>query len=397
MFSSTLKMVAAALCCAALGVGSNSAAIAADSTMAPEGAISISVTDSNGRASPGAVVSISVLPMDKRDGDLHFERLDVSTADNSGVASLAFELPDVYRFANEDGSVDLRVTAQSADGSQGMAYSLPIWPVSSGWNTRVEGNPGLEFSAQERLSQERKDRVELRELKITMTQNPDVAAVSGDMGTTSLPFRACNPQNLNEVEVPVATSYYASSWLPVKRVETKSNSRFKYDWSSSNETKFTLVYHGTYAGLTSSTTQATSVGYSYTSTNNANRNLEVHWRYRMYDILCYNVLFGQYVSDTGKDEWRPNNWTGGTQTAAVTGTQFSCSGTNLTNMVATTWVAQTTTTSHSNGATLAGVGLTQSQKGTSTHKLTVIPDTGATAQICGSNAYPISAQKVKEI
>lgn len=358
--------------------------------------ISVTVHAVDGERARGASVVVSALPVDGRDGDLMFEPIGNATANESGVARVSLDLRDVKRFLASDGSIDLRVSASDRSGSDSGSYNVPVYLRGHGLTTpylkedSLTADQGGEFTQFDSIT------LSLGPAKaqglpadVEFTLDPNETPLPA-----ALPFGACRFPD--EHEILRATSYYSSKYLPVKRIETRSKSKANYEWSRSNDTKWTVATNGGNGGLASSASQ-TSAGFSYTAPQNANRRLEVHWQYRMYDIVCYNSMFGQIVRDTAKDEWRPNAWTGGTQPVTTTTTQFTCKGQRQTTMAANTWVTRSSTATYTNSATIAGVTLTQQQTGTSSTKLTVLPLSGQTAKICGDTAYPKDAKRIKEV
>lgn len=387
-------VLASAVVCVA-GIGLSGPAAGAEPP--PTSDLRTVVYDSDGKPLAGATVVVTALPTRGRQGNLVFEELGIGRTNADGSVSIAVDTSNLSRFLEADGSVDLRVSAQNADGSQSSAFSHSVSVSSTSPTGRTTSAAATSVDTS------------FGTVSLNLSEGksgPLLARQSGDGASTqavtaaALPFRACRTSGGQEIESLVATSYYSSRWLAVGRVETRANSTMRYAWNTSNNTKFTVAYNGTYGGKVSSASQETSAGYNAPFPNNSNRHIEVHWQYRQYDVRCYNPEIGQFVADTGKDEHRPWKWADGIGGgSALSGTQFTCNGSHQTSIGSgiSVWVTKSTTTEWSNGATIAGVSLRQNQTNSSTHKLTITADNGVTAKICGDTDYPSGAKRVKEV
>ncbi len=354
------------------------------------------VYDSAGKPLSGATVVVAALPTRGRQGNLVFEKLGIGRTASDGSVSIAVDTSNLNRFLEADGSVDLRVSSQNSDGTESMAFSHTVSVSQSSARTGALSAAATTAGA------------DLGSVALNLTEGASsplaarqsAAKTPSAVTAAAIPFGACRTSGGEEFESLSPTSYYSSRWLPVTRVETRSNASMTYAWNTSTNTKWTVAYNGTYGGKASSVNQTTSAGYSAPFGNSQNRYIEVHWQYRTYDVQCWNPELGKFTRDTGKDEIRPWKWAGGAQGGtALTSTQFTCNGSNQTALGSNVslWVARDTSAEWSNGVTLAGVSLKQTQTNSSSHKLTVKADSGVTAKICGSNAYPVDAAKVKEV
>ena len=196
------------------------------------------------------------------------------------------------------------------------------------------------------------------------------------------------------------TSSYKVVDTIVQAYDTGGNAKFAYDWSNTNSYQAQAM--GQYSGGTAKaalglewlTQNTTDAGVSYTWPTNSDKGLWVETRYRLWKEMCFSS--NNIANPTGYEEWNPYRFDGGSTVSNSTQT-FSCSSANISSMAVTTWVSRTASTTWGNWFSLNGVSLDAKATNTSSDKLTIIPQGGRTAKICGSNDKPLYASKVKEV
>lgn len=183
----------------------------------------------------------------------------------------------------------------------------------------------------------------------------------------------------------------------VQRIFTKDKTKWRYNWSTTNETRVDAAINmGTGGALVSGgfvAVQSQSAGVKFKAGNSKNFDAAVEFDNRAWDLWCRPITGSDWLSSTY--EWRPFKFTGGNDKLSPKYSIFSCNAANKVSISSETWVARTTTYTYGVGAHLSTVDLRVRQSNSSGHKLTFVPS--GTAHLCGSNDYPIDALQVREV
>lgn len=217
-----------------------------------------------------------------------------------------------------------------------------------------------------------------------------------EAAATSSSASATNPCGDTGGPYLVATDSYQTRYTPFQRTQTRGGTTASYSWSSTNNTKLEIAADGKYgsaaAGLTASSQNTTTGGFSSSLGTFTSRRVDANWRYRRYNIHCTPLSGPSYYS--GQWEWRPYNWTAGNRNVDSQ-PALSCKSGTTVRIDNQTWVAQSSTTTYNGYFSIAGVALRSQQQNSSSHKLTFTP-TSASAQLCGTTGYPSSSAQVRE-
>lgn len=204
----------------------------------------------------------------------------------------------------------------------------------------------------------------------------------------------------NYVENWYKTNKFRTSYVPVQFASTgnKSTLQYQYDMTKNTDLEVTFVRDGDgwSGGITGSASETTGRQYTFDFANNVRKLAKLEWEYVRWDQYCVSSGPSPYYA-TGLVKWRPNRISSGS-VKRNTSASFVCDDANVSNMSATTSVATSSRVRWGGWfAIAAGFRSDLVQENSSSEKLTFIPDPGAVARMCGSNAKPLDANRVKEI
>ena len=247
----------------------------------------------------------------------------------------------------------------------------------------------------------------------------DTEAVDGTEGFTEVgsgePVQ--RPQGV-EVPMPVTMpaaagacpSAYNAQWLkttalrysyvPIQFGRTRGKSTMTYSYDITNNTDLEITYtkdgEGWSGGLGASADEKENRNYTYTFQNSVRKMLKLEWEYVRWDQYCISQGPAMYFK-TGTSKWVPNKIASGSR-APDTSSDFTCDTAYVSDFVATTTVARESALRWNGWFSIAaGFKADVRQENTTSEKMTLTPDVGQTAKICGSNAKPLVANKVKEV
>lgn len=304
----------------------------------------------------------------------------------NGDFELSLLRSDLAPYTFEDGTMMVQVVGQSGGATVNMTFNAKR-DARGAWHNPDSGRSLAS--------------IELRTEKQTGVDRRD--AVGGKAGTSSAQTQAAVS--------PAATCSGGYGWgmtsnaryayVPLQAYKTLSNANLLYSWQTTKSTKLEVLARNSTTGAVSATgtlafssQNTTAAGIDATWGYNVNRRLLAEWEYREWKEYCF--LINNVTQETGRTEWRPYRFAGGNYLSATT-QDFTCTSTNRSTFGNSTWVSQTATTTWSGGFSIYGVGLMASTTNSATAKLTVKPRTGANATLCGNNAKPLYAQRVKEV
>ncbi|WP_435738342.1 hypothetical protein V5D56_07060 [Cellulosimicrobium sp. PMB13] len=215
---------------------------------------------------------------------------------------------------------------------------------------------------------------------------------SGMMNTMAIPTSVCS----GSVSY-TATNTYTRAWVPIQRFKTRTRLGASFGWSTTKETSLGVAMTGSKGkynvGLSKSLTNNTATGMSVNANTNSAFRTDVEWRYRGYKVTCWPVGSNAPVA-TGQIAWRPYNWTGGNRNA-ISQPTWSCVASRTVSLANAIWVARDRTVTWSGNYSIGGVSLSNSQRTSTSAKLTLIPKASG-AKACGSNSTPTTAAQVQE-
>lgn len=200
----------------------------------------------------------------------------------------------------------------------------------------------------------------------------------------------------------VPQDVYQRRFPPIQRLRTRAHSVQRYEFETTGRTQLEVAWTGdggNYAGgFTYSRESQQSLGYRWTQKNRLKQVLRPEWEYRRYRVKCIESD-GGYNPDsylTNTYQWRANRLTtGGRLTDSEA--SWTCAAGKTVRMPVETWVAKSSTVVWDNWFSVATVKLNSRQTNTSSHKLTVIPDSGERSpRICGDSGYPDESNRIKE-
>jgi hypothetical protein len=338
------------------------------------------------------------------------DRLATTTTGSGGAFSFSLDqLPDFTPHLHDDSAVSLLVSSITEDLE--VIQHFLVYPPSSldavwTWQPEEVSAEVPEVSSQyediagvvsETLGVLTFDLAPLADVQITAhSDDGDVTAPMAEAPRTTLnPAEACTGMNYWYKRGSARTKVLD----PIQRIYTLGKSSMKYEWTTSKNSRLEIAVKGSKGsfagGLSRSRMEFTSGGMTPSFGNNSKGVIRAEWEYAPYYLYCdpwHN--YTSYYS--GVYEWRPEQWTGGSSNVSNSNV-FSCNTKWLVTMENPTWVAQATAVTWSGWFGIDNVSLRSSQKNSTKHKLTVTPNNGTKARICGRDNYPSQAIQVREV
>lgn len=338
------------------------------------------------------------------------DQLAATTTAKGGAFSFTLDhIPDFTPYLHEDSAVSLLVSTITEE-FEVMRHFLAYPPAELGsawmWQPDEASAEVPELGSQyEDVAGVVSETLGVLTFDLAHLADVQVTAHSDD-GDVTAPMAEAPIATLNPSDTCPGMNYYYQRGSartkvldPIQRLYTLSKSSMKYEWTTSQNSRLEIAVKGAKGsyggGLSKSRMNFSSGGMSPSFGNNSKVVIRAEWEYAPYYLYCdpWTTPTSYY---SGVYEWRPEQWTTGSSNVANSNV-FSCNSKWIVSMENPTWVAQESGVTWAGWFGIEGVSLRSSQKNSVKHKLTVTPNSGAKARICGRDNWPSKALQVREV
>lgn len=341
------------------------------------------------------------------DAGAELAKLDEAVTDGQGrFVFKASALGDMSGYVEDDGSVSVLVT--STKGEHNLMYHLTAFPDPAGrapWNWKNKDSKVADDSQVDEPTRHAARGLGRGNgaigVKLTdKNANPEAPPGSDERGfdgyngadgcysyETYYWVRIDSPNQVIFTNARLQRAYNQSRMV-----------QWKYDWTNTNtnsvDSAANLGAGGALVAAGYVSVQTDANGTTFTRGTNQQADASVNYDNRPYNLYCSWAGSSRY---SGKYEWRPFSWTGGTSYAALNTPVFTCNYTYRVKIATPVWLSQdaTRTMQYSYGSSLGGVNLRTISSVGSGYKITYTPGSVG-AYLCGHGGYPVQVAQARE-